>query len=79
MDARRVIARAAYGSLRNPDLHQAPDIRTLENVYYEAGFIVSKIFSTMGVGVYYRLGSYSDPEWTENIALKLHFNLDFLQ
>ena len=74
-----LVARASYGTLRTSEKHISNDYTTMENGYFETGFIISKIFGSLGLGVYYQLGNYSSDNWLDSIALKFHFSTDFLQ
>lgn len=55
--------------------------KTLKKGFLESGLLVHGILSnpfySMGVGVYYRWGSYTNPSWKDNIAIKLTMATNF--
>lgn len=75
-------ASAFYGSLKSADLHQGFALQSPDKVYTEAGFRLKRLLklntSSFGLGVFYRFGAYSLPEWTDNFALRITtgFTLD---
>ena len=70
-----VVARAMWGSLRSPDLHQNISTLSPEKGYYEAGIELNRLLSqnllSLGIGTYYRIGPYSQPTFGENFAFKI--------
>lgn len=70
-----VVARAMWGDLRSPDLHQSISVKTPNKGYYEAGLELNKLLNQnligIGIGGYYRIGPESLPTFGENFALKI--------
>ena len=52
-----------------------------EKGYFESGLLVNNLVTLntggYGLGVYYRYGTYSDPNWKKNISLKLSLSVLF--
>ncbi len=61
--------------------HQNVDFKTLERGLIETGLAINNIYkldnTAFGVAGFYRLGYYSDPDWKENILVKLSLVLAF--
>lgn len=76
-----LLARAIWGSLRNPDLHYGLDAQAPEKGYYEAGIELNKLYEqnllALGLGFYYRMGPYSLPEFEQNFAIKFTSKYSF--
>jgi hypothetical protein len=47
--------------------------------YFESGMEINELFKGFGLSAFYRYGSYQNPEWSDNLAIKLtyHLNLGF--
>lgn len=76
----------AFGSLNNPERHQAINFRTLESGYYESGVQINNLlrfnyldvaYWGFGFGVYARYGAYARSKWSSNLALKLSSHFTF--
>lgn len=65
--------RFLWGQLENPLLYQGTyaSVVAPEDGFFESGVEIQGILSTLGVGVYYRYGSYSREEIGQNIAIKV--------
>lgn len=63
------------GDLNNGNKHFNVDLKTLRKGYIESGLLINNIINTgfygLGVGAYYRYGSYAFPHFKDNIAYKL--------
>jgi hypothetical protein len=63
-----------YGENNSPDGHSLV-FETMEKGYYEGGLILNGIMTTkfygIGVGGFYRYGSYSNADWKKNIVPKI--------
>jgi hypothetical protein len=68
--------RFLWGQLSDPLLYQGVYASTVapEDGFWESGFEIRRIYSTIGFGVYYRYGSYSRADIGQNIAIKLTSN-----
>lgn len=76
-----LVSSFAIGSLREQSGHRNIEFKSLEKGYYESGiqlnnlyrikYIYDGIYFGFGVGAYYRYGAYANPEFKDNIALKL--------
>ena len=45
--------------------------------YFESGLELNQIFKGLGLSTYYRYGAYQNPEWSDNLAVKLTYRLSF--
>lgn len=70
------VHRMAWGGMRNPERHVGIDYNTLEKGYVESGVELNQIFKGFGLAGFYRYGAYSLPNFQDNIALKISFQLD---
>ena len=76
-----LVSSFAIGSLKEPSRHQNFDFKSLEKGFFESGiqlnniyrikYIYDGIYFGFGVGAYYRYGAYANPEFKDNIAVKL--------
>ncbi|MCD4735468.1 MAG: DUF5686 and carboxypeptidase regulatory-like domain-containing protein [Bacteroidales bacterium] len=66
---------ASIGWLDFKQSHAKIDYKTMENGYYEAGFLINNLLNlrvySLGLGVFYRFGPYSMDKTHENFAGKL--------
>lgn len=73
------VYRGVLGDMKNREDHQNLNFNTLNQYYHETGVEVNNIlFKTFGIGLFYRLGAYSEQKFQDNIHLKLTVNLNFL-
>ncbi len=74
-----LVSRAAIGDLENPINHTGIQFKTMQKGYFESGIELNKIFKGLGFSGFYRYGSYKNPEWSDNLSVKLtyHLSLDF--
>ena len=68
-----VMARALWGSLQNAERHRGIAFSDAAQGFYEAGLELNKIISGLGVGAYYRFGTYQLPEAMDNWSFKLTY------
>lgn len=82
-----IVHNFTIGTLANPELHHDIVFNTLEKGYYEAGLILDTIVGinyfnvgTIGVGLggFYRYGSYARPNWKDNIGVQMTLNFGML-
>jgi hypothetical protein len=66
---------ATFGWLKYDENHLGMNYKTMENGYYESGFLINNLFNlriySLGIGAFYRWGPYSYPLFKDNIALKV--------
>lgn len=73
------IYRGVWGDMKHKENHGNMNFNKLNNYFHEAGIEVNNIlFKTFGLGLYYRLGAYSEHRFEDNLHLKLTVNLNFL-
>lgn len=71
------VLRISYGDLSNPEKHKGLEFKTLEKGYYETGLELNKLYSGLGIGVYYRFGAYQLSSSSENWTVKLTYRTSF--
>lgn len=66
-----------YGTMNNKSEHYAT-FKTMEKGLYEGGLVIDNLFingfSGIGMGVFYRYGSYSYSNWQENLVFKIRLS-----
>ncbi len=76
-----VSASAGWGELNNAGKHRNISFQTMEKGYYESGLIIDNIlklnFTGLGIGAFYRIGSYAFPDAKDNVVLKASFSFVF--
>lgn len=70
-----LVTRAAIGNLENPSNHKGLEFKSLQNGYFESGIEFNSIFKGFGLSSFYRYGSYQNSRFSDNIALKLTYQL----
>ena len=76
----------SYGSLKNPQIHQGFEIKSLEKGYFESGLSLNKllrfkylqlIYIDFGVGIFIRYGDNSFSKMNDNLALRWSLGTSF--
>ncbi len=71
----------AFGSLDHADEHLSVNFNTLEKGYFESGILVNRFLDlqlySLGLGAFYRYGSYSFDNAWDNVALRLSLKFPF--
>ncbi len=71
-----IVYNFGYGELRNVDFskHTGKELNAMNKGYHEIGLMLNGILATdytsLGLGVMYRLGAYSFPTFKDNLAFK---------
>ena len=69
-----IATNVCIGDLNNINKHFNIDFKTLNKGYFESGLLINNIINTgfygLGIGAYYRYGSYAFPKFKNNIAYK---------
>ena len=65
----RLLAGAAFGLSYNDNKYNG--IKSLDKIYYETGVEFRRLFAHMGLGFYYRLGAYAQPNFWDNLSVRL--------
>lgn len=66
---------AGWGRLQHQQSHFGIPFITMDKGFYESGIEMNKLFSILGVGIFYRYGPYANSNWENNIAVKFTFGL----
>lgn len=66
--------------LRHPEIHQGIHFEDMSKGYFETGIIVDRLLCLMktyslGLGVFYHYGPYSQPKTWNNFAVKISFTI----
>ena len=76
-----LVSGAGWGRLNNPNSHLNIEFNTMEKGYYESGLKINNLIHSghigIGLGSFYRYGPYSKPEFENNLAVKITFNIIF--
>jgi hypothetical protein len=70
-----LVTRAAIGDIDNPSHHQGFVFKSLKKGYLESGIEFNSLFKGFGLSTFYRYGPYKNSEWSDNLALKLTYNI----
>ncbi len=71
-----LVTRAAIGDIENPSYHNGLVFKSLKKGYLESGIEFNMLLKGFGLSTFYRYGAYKNPEWSDNLALKLTYNLN---
>jgi hypothetical protein len=80
------VSNLGYGSMRNPSNHQGISFKTMEKGFFESGLMVNNLirlnyidiaYIGLGAGVFYRYGSYQQPNQIDNWAARININFSF--
>lgn len=67
-----IVARGLVGSFSGDrQAHSGIDFKAPEKGYFESGLEVNRILNSFGIGAYYRIGHYANPDFEDNLALRL--------
>lgn len=72
-----LVYNAAIGELAHPELHRGLSFAAMGVPYLEGGVVVDGLFSTLGVGAYYRHGAGMFEDTLDNFAFKLTASFAF--
>lgn len=74
-----LITRGVWGTISDTQRHQNIAFKNLEKGYFESGFSSKSLFYGFGLSCFYRYGHYQNPQWYDNLSVKLtyHFRLGF--
>lgn len=72
-----LIFNALWGGLKNPEVH-SPMLQAPEKGFMECGLALNNLLGAspgIGIGAFYRIGSYSLDKWSQNLAIKFTLTL----
>lgn len=73
-----LVFNAGVGSLENPERHRLSELKTMEKGYFEGGLLIDNIISSpissIGAGVFYRMGDYGFDSFGKNLFFRLSIN-----
>ena len=70
-----LVTRAAIGGIENAAYQNGVEFKSLKKGYIESGLEFNSLFKGFGLSAFYRYGAYKNPEWSDNLALKLTYKL----
>ncbi len=71
-----LVTRFGIGDLDKPENHLNINFKKLNKGFMESGLEINNIFKGLGLAGFYRYGANKLPNFTDNIAIKLSFQLD---
>lgn len=69
------VTRAAIGDINNPLYHNGLVFKSLNNGYFESGLEFKSLFKGFGLSTFYRYGANQNPEWSDNLAVKISYKI----
>jgi len=66
--------RAAVGNINNPEYQTGITFKKMNKGYFESGLELNSLFKGFGASAFYRYGNYINPEWSDNLAVKITYN-----
>ena len=81
-----IVQNIGFGSLKNSQLHQGVEFKTMEKGFFESGLRVDNLlrfnylnimYVGIGGGIYYRLGAYAFPTLEKNLACRFRLKFSF--
>ncbi|WP_196891233.1 DUF5686 family protein [Aureivirga marina] len=73
-----LITRAAIGDIEYPLVQKGISFKSMNRGYYESGFELNNIIKGLGLSAFYRYGPYSNPIWSDNLAVKATLHIKIL-
>ncbi len=70
-----LVTRFALGDIEHAKYHQEISFSKLSKGYFESGLEFNSLFKGFGVSTFYRYGLYIKPEWSDNLAVKITYNI----
>ena len=70
-----LISRFAIGDIENEEQHIGATFKKMNKGYIESGFVLNHLFKGFGVSSFYRHGAYQNPNFSDNLAVKLTYVL----
>ena len=70
-----LVTRAAIGDIEHPEYHKEISFKSMNKGYFESGLELNSLFKGFGVSAFYRYGAYIKPEWSDNLAVKITYNI----
>ncbi len=81
-----IVHNIGFGSLKNPEVHQGFEFKTMEKGFFESGLRIDNflrfnylniMYVGLGGGIYYRFGEYAFPTLEDNLAYRLRLKFSF--
>ncbi|MBK5210036.1 MAG: carboxypeptidase-like regulatory domain-containing protein [Flavobacteriaceae bacterium] len=69
------VTRAAIGDIDNSSFHNGFVFKSLNNGYLESGLEFKSLFKGFGLSTFYRYGANQNPEWSDNLAVKISYKI----
>lgn len=69
------VSRAVIGDIDNPTYHNGLAFKNLKNGYFESGLEFNSLLKGLGLSTFYRYGANINPEWSNNMAVKLSYKI----
>lgn len=69
------VSRAVIGDIDNPIYHNGLAFKSLKNGYFESGLEFNSLLKGLGLSTFYRYGANINPEWSNNLAVKISYKI----
>lgn len=66
-----IVTSVGIGAMDRPGLHAGLPFSVMDHPFMESGVRLDRIFSSLGIGVFYRYGDHAFPRTGDNFAFKL--------
>ncbi len=70
-----MVTRAAIGDIDHPTYQNGMVFKSLKNGYLESGLEFKSLFKGFGLSTFYRYGANQNPEWSDNLAVKISYKI----
>ncbi|MBT8384298.1 MAG: hypothetical protein KJO83_01160 [Bacteroidia bacterium] len=70
-----LISSFAIGDIDNPEQHIGVTFKKMNKGYIESGIVLNHLFKGFGISSFYRHGAYKNPNFADNLAVKLTYVL----
>lgn len=70
-----LVTRAAIGDIHNPQYQTEISFSRMNKGFFESGFELNSLFRGFGAAAFYRYGPYENPVWSDNLSIKITYNI----
>ena len=70
-----LVTRAAIGNINNPQYQTQISFNKMNEGFFESGFELNSLFKGFGASAFYRYGPYENLIWSNNLSVKITYNI----
>jgi hypothetical protein len=70
-----LVTRAAIGDIHNPQYQTEISFSRMNEGFFESGFELNSLFRGFGASAFYRYGPYENLVWSNNLSVKITYNI----